>query len=298
MGIPTSGFLLASLLNQAPLAGMSTSKSIIISLPENCNENWDEMKPNACGRFCTHCEKTVIDFTSLSDDAMVKIMLRSKDIPCGRFTETQLNRSMSVPVEEKATSFSLFSKMAASFLLLQTFTGNAFGQKYAPVKTEQTPPAAVNEYGNQLVLKGSIKDYDTHKPLIGMVISVEGLHYVKYADVEGRFQFVLPESFRGKTLTISADYLPEKGLERPGTTIQTESVVFDDSQKVKQVKLYRYRFEQLEPTQIEAKVSMLTGTGTHIYGGVPVIRTTWEPSVSEKIKRSFGQKIKHLFKRK
>jgi len=35
-------------------------------IPEPCHENWNQMKPSAKGRFCSSCEKTVIDFTNKS----------------------------------------------------------------------------------------------------------------------------------------------------------------------------------------------------------------------------------------
>jgi hypothetical protein len=44
---------------------MKHTYSLKIASP--CSQNREEMIPNAEGRFCTHCQKTVIDFTQMSD---------------------------------------------------------------------------------------------------------------------------------------------------------------------------------------------------------------------------------------
>ena len=46
---------------------MSKPASIQITIPSPCSQNWDEMIQGDTGRHCTHCQKTVIDFTSWSD---------------------------------------------------------------------------------------------------------------------------------------------------------------------------------------------------------------------------------------
>src|ERR1700748_1877763 len=118
---------------------MPKSSSITIRLPEPCSENWDEMKPDDCGRFCMHCGKTVIDFTRMTDAEMIKVMMDTVNIPCGRFDERQLNRPILIPQTKPAKLFPhLLSKVAASFLLIQTLVNNAFAQKREVLPTEQT----------------------------------------------------------------------------------------------------------------------------------------------------------------
>jgi len=40
------------------------TKRFTISIPEPCTENWNEMTPTERGKFCAHCQKDVIDFSS------------------------------------------------------------------------------------------------------------------------------------------------------------------------------------------------------------------------------------------
>lgn len=63
----------------------------LISIPKPCHENWDEMSPRQQGAFCGVCSKTVVDFTSLTDDEVKNYFLQnSGQKTCGRFRNDQL----------------------------------------------------------------------------------------------------------------------------------------------------------------------------------------------------------------
>jgi hypothetical protein len=61
-----------------------------ISIPEPCTEDWNKMTPNAKGRFCSSCSKTVVDFTVMSPIAIQKYFQENSNI-CGRIKKSQLN---------------------------------------------------------------------------------------------------------------------------------------------------------------------------------------------------------------
>lgn len=68
-------------------------KKIKYSIEEPCHADWDQMKPEAQGRFCESCSTKVVDFTVMSDFSIVSYMESRKHEPvCGRFTEEQLNK--------------------------------------------------------------------------------------------------------------------------------------------------------------------------------------------------------------
>ena len=63
-----------------------------ITIPEPCNENWDKMTPDAAGRFCLVCNKSVIDFTNKLPDEIQHFFKNNKDPEvCGRFKKSQLD---------------------------------------------------------------------------------------------------------------------------------------------------------------------------------------------------------------
>ena len=65
-----------------------------VSVPKPCHENWDDMTTTQKGRHCFSCQKTVVDFSKMSDGEIIRYFQQSKGATCGRFLETQLNRPM------------------------------------------------------------------------------------------------------------------------------------------------------------------------------------------------------------
>ena len=49
----------------------SSTYRIIITNP--CDEKWENMQPDELGRHCIFCNKTVVDFTLLDDEAVKNI---------------------------------------------------------------------------------------------------------------------------------------------------------------------------------------------------------------------------------
>ena len=270
--------------------------SITIHLPDPCNENWDEMKPNGCGRFCAHCEKTVIDFTQMSDEEVVKIMMNATKTPCGRFDETQLNRPLLIPQKKSAKPFpNLLSKVAASLLLIQTLVSNAFAQKKEATITEQISDITTAQKNNQVLIQGSIKDNNTDEPLIGMEISISGVDYVKYSDAKGHFGFVLPDSFKGEEIVINAKYQPSSSKELSNTMIQEEKVLIPQNGDSIDVHLVRYPYQTLDKVMVETpyypRPSGKVNWRENSNGGDPVVKVTTKKS-------EFNIWLHNLFKKK
>ena len=56
--------------------------------------DWDKMKPEAQGRFCSSCSKTVVDFSTMSVFSIVNYLENNKhQSVCGRFGEEQLAKT-------------------------------------------------------------------------------------------------------------------------------------------------------------------------------------------------------------
>jgi hypothetical protein len=94
---------------------------ITISIPSPCHENWDAMTPETQGRFCSSCAKTVIDFTQMTDQQIVKTIENATDNICGRVQTTQLQRKLVVhqsPLWQQPKFF----KYAAAAVLMFTLS--------------------------------------------------------------------------------------------------------------------------------------------------------------------------------
>jgi hypothetical protein len=83
---------------------MKQQFKVILQIPEPCSQNWADMMPVACGRFCTHCQKTVTDISEMSDAALVHLFQNNPNTLCVRANTTQLNRVIALP-PQKPTYF-------------------------------------------------------------------------------------------------------------------------------------------------------------------------------------------------
>lgn len=75
----------------------STNKGLYLSVPTPCNEDWNQMTRTAAGKHCSSCNKTVVDFSLLSDAEIFTVITNGKGRICGRFVDTQLNRPLVAP---------------------------------------------------------------------------------------------------------------------------------------------------------------------------------------------------------
>jgi len=92
---------------------MNTIKSI--SIPEPCNQSWQQMTAVDSGRHCESCCKTVVDFTRMTDAAIINY-LATKSNTCGRFTSDQLPRiNQSATISEPRGKFWKYLGIAAFF---------------------------------------------------------------------------------------------------------------------------------------------------------------------------------------
>jgi hypothetical protein len=64
------------------------------SLEFECPEKWENMTPQENGRFCGKCERVIIDFTSITNNEILRMISESggKKL-CGHFNASQLQSS-------------------------------------------------------------------------------------------------------------------------------------------------------------------------------------------------------------
>lgn len=120
------------------------AKSIQYSIPDPCEKNWNEMTPEATGRFCGSCEKSVVDFTNMPDFSIVNYLENHKhEKVCGRFTKPQLERVYQLNRPVIAPAFDLRAVVLG--LALTTFSAvHSFSQ------TDSIPPVLSDTALNRL----------------------------------------------------------------------------------------------------------------------------------------------------
>ncbi|MBC8153345.1 MAG: carboxypeptidase regulatory-like domain-containing protein [Bacteroidetes bacterium] len=75
-------------------------KSLTVQIPRPCTERWDAMQPTEQGRFCAGCQKTVVDYTNLSDRELVRRLNQASGEICGRLGADQVDRPLVIPNQE------------------------------------------------------------------------------------------------------------------------------------------------------------------------------------------------------
>lgn len=63
-----------------------------ITIPKPCHEDWNTMTPDATGRFCSSCTKSVVDFTNKTTTEIQHYFIENQGQKvCGRFQNKQLD---------------------------------------------------------------------------------------------------------------------------------------------------------------------------------------------------------------
>lgn len=149
---------------------MRKPKSIQISVPHPCSQNWEEMTPQEQGRFCAHCQKTVIDFTTWSDQALYNFFSKNTEGVCGRFHSSQTERPIHIPYQPHSRLYRI--TIALGLTLIFTQAPRAFAQNMSP-KIEQS--AASMLPNRRDTLSGEIAGLilnPQRQPLTGVLVNV------------------------------------------------------------------------------------------------------------------------------
>ena len=142
-------------------------KKFQLSIPKPCHENWDAMIPEDKGRFCGSCQKTVIDFSDMSDRQVAEFFKKPADAVCGRFHQDQLQRTMEIPRKRLPWIKHFFTIALPAFLL--TLKAGAQRETRLVGKVVCEKPVK----GDTLVLPAQTSN--TSKVFLGKVVDENGL---------------------------------------------------------------------------------------------------------------------------
>jgi len=160
-------------------------KIIQYQIEEPCHEDWTQMLPEAKGRFCSSCSKTVVDFSSMSDFSIVSYLEGKKnESVCGRFRPDQMEKSYVLAKSHHAFSFDL--KTVALGLALTTFSAIHTHAQVTPI--EQTDTLKYQEPLDGLVSTIIYYDHSDERFTAGVIQvdgQVRGAVKVQLLDAEG-----------------------------------------------------------------------------------------------------------------
>lgn len=155
---------------------------IQISIPEPCHKGWQNMTPVEKGRFCASCQKTVLDFTNLPDNEIIKVVTKNDNL-CARINGSQLNRNLT-ETKTKSNYFGYFATTVLAFLGLGI--ENIVAQEKPII--EQTDFKYLNKASDSVkkfTVSGRVT-YDGHL-LPGAIIKIKGTKKCTYTDKNGKY---------------------------------------------------------------------------------------------------------------
>lgn len=163
-------------------------KKIFLSIPEPCHEDWDQMITCEKGKFCNSCQKTVIDFTNMSDRQLAAFFKNAPASLCGQIHTDQLNRFIDIPRKRIPWVRYFFQFTLPAFLIFF----KAYSQKNLRYTTfvEKTSSKNIKseepETKSFRKIEGTITD-TSGEPIPYVTIKLKNSTGVTTSDASGKF---------------------------------------------------------------------------------------------------------------
>ncbi len=217
------------------------AKSIQYTIQNPCDESWNDMTPESSGRFCASCQKSVVDFTGMSDFSIVNYLENHKhEKVCGRFTKPQLNRVYSLNQPVFAPTFDLRAVVLG--LALTTFCAvHSFGQ------TEPVQSNAIDTVTNSHPLSITLGwvapfyDHEKEKTASGTVHNSANnftLVTVTLKTAEGTILKTLQPDSKGKFKFDLYWNLKPASIEISGIGYESQSLYFSSLRSLSNIQVH------------------------------------------------------------
>lgn len=172
------------------------SKTVQFQIPEPCHQNLDQAPMLPGGRYCQNCEKTIVDFTEMTDMELVRHYQKHKGRICGTFLPEQLNRPMPLP-----TPPSKYRHLKNIGALLSGLMFFNVGQTQ-PLSLSPPAQLALSQsieeekatISKPTVLSGKVMDSSGEALMFANIACYinGGLSHGTQSDMEGNFQMEVP----------------------------------------------------------------------------------------------------------
>lgn len=121
-------------------------KAVQIHIQQPCHEKWQNMTPNEQGRFCSACQKTVVDFSTMNDKELLEYITTIPGYTaCGRFSKDQLNRDIKEADKKRRFCWAyIWNIILATFIITEANAQVCPKKKRALVPSTVVKPDTVN----------------------------------------------------------------------------------------------------------------------------------------------------------
>ncbi len=175
---------------------MKKQKPFIFEISNPCHEKWKEMSVEDSGRFCSNCQKTVIDISHLDDKALLSFLSAQRSSVCLRALTSQTLRPLASPVLPKPKLYNAAAALGFSLLLIagaDTFAKAPLCVKKSVQFEENPEPFFQNP--DSLFLQGQVVDIAQKAvPNIGIkMIADSTIYKTVFSDSDGCFSVWIPK---------------------------------------------------------------------------------------------------------
>jgi hypothetical protein len=183
--------------------------SYILKIDNPCSESWQVMKANDVGRYCANCQKSVIDFTSLTDNEVLQIIKQTNGKLCGRLNSEQMNRVL-IGTKQQSTNTKLH-KILAGLLLLSSSENIIANKQHSETQivfksiNENLTVSTGENLNNQLsdslknIVQGKVIVANNKDVIPFASVLIKNTNIVTTTDIDGNFKITIPENLLADT---------------------------------------------------------------------------------------------------
>lgn len=191
---------------------MNDQQRLTLTVPDACQQHWQAMTAQPDGRFCESCQKTVVDFTAMTDPQLAAYFLNQSENVCGRFKANQLDRTIIAAsiVPRQPAKQRWLALVALGLISWSTVRGQPISVRGEKIATSQaTNPAKPTITGDaevpysldsMVVVSGRVIDVTDRESLSGVNVTVVGTELGASTDKDGVFKLRLPAHQPGKVV--------------------------------------------------------------------------------------------------
>jgi carboxypeptidase-like protein len=185
-------------------------KQTSIYIPQPCHEDWNKMTLTQQGKFCSACNKQVVDFSLMSDNQILNFLSNQPGKLCGRFDAEQLQRPLVETKIKKKKSWWMALTMPLLFLFDKSEAQQVYINDDSIINVKATKNSLLRivndlEYypTKDISIKGKVID-ENNQPVPFATITEKGKKNAVAANADGYFSIVIEKNNSEVTLTVSA----------------------------------------------------------------------------------------------
>lgn len=174
-------------------------------------QSWEEMAQADNGKFCTSCNKPVIDFSNFTEQQLQDFFSKINGRICGNFRPDQINRTLSVENNNQHKYF--IPQLLVSTVLTIGLTNKSVAKEIkVPIVQIQSESLFKTEANQKIIptssadslnyINGKIIDNNSSEPLPFARIFIKGINNNVESDAEGNFKLAVPDTLIGKEITL------------------------------------------------------------------------------------------------